>query len=114
VIFWRQRFVEAQQQGRPVVERLRDRPRSGRPTQFTPTQVAQIKAVACEPTGQSWNYPSVASRWARLRCGSSRLTLSRRSVSAPSGACCTRMPFAPGITGVGSSHATPLSWRKPA
>jgi transposase len=48
VIFWRQRFVEDQQQGRPVVERLRDRPRSGRPAQFTPAQVAQIKAVACE------------------------------------------------------------------
>ena len=48
VIFWRQRFVEEQSQGRPVVERLRDRPRAGRPAQFTPAQVAQIKAVACE------------------------------------------------------------------
>ena len=48
VIFWRQRFVEDQQQGRPVVERLRDRPRSGRPAQCTAAQVAQIKAVACE------------------------------------------------------------------
>ena len=38
VIFWRQRFVEDQQQGRPVVERLRDRPRSGRPVQFTPAR----------------------------------------------------------------------------
>ena len=52
VIFWRQRFVEDQRQGWPVVERLRDRPRSGRPAQFTPAQVAQIKAVACEQPAQ--------------------------------------------------------------
>ena len=28
--------------------RLDDKPRSGRPTEFTPSQIAQIKAVACE------------------------------------------------------------------
>ena len=51
---------------------------------------------------------------ARLRCGSSWQTLARRSVSAPSGACCTRMPFGPDITGVGSSRAILISWQKPA
>lgn len=48
VIFWRQRFVEGQQQRRPVVERLQDLPRSGRPPKLTSVQTAQIKAVACE------------------------------------------------------------------
>lgn len=48
VIFWRQRFVEGQKQGRPVLERLQDLPRSGRPPKLTPVQTAQIKAVACE------------------------------------------------------------------
>jgi transposase len=48
VIFWRQRFVAEQAHGRSVRERLCDRPRSGRPVQFTAAQVAQIKAVACE------------------------------------------------------------------
>jgi transposase len=48
VTFWRQRFVEGQRQGRPVVERLQDLPRSGRPSKLTPVQTAQIKAVACE------------------------------------------------------------------
>ena len=43
---WRHRFHE---QGVPG---LRDRPRSGRPRTFSPTQVAQVKALACTPPDQ--------------------------------------------------------------
>ena len=46
VIFWRQRFVEAQQQDQPVVERLRDRPRSGRPTN-RPFRAFRIGSARC-------------------------------------------------------------------
>jgi transposase len=48
VIAWRKRFTEGQRLGLAVLERLSDRPRSGRPPQFSPSQVAQIQAVACE------------------------------------------------------------------
>jgi transposase len=44
---WRRRFHE---QGMPG---LADRPRSGRPRTFTPTQVAQVKALACTPPEQA-------------------------------------------------------------
>jgi transposase len=47
VIFWRQRFVEGQQRGQPIQERLTDLPRSGRPSKFSAEQIAEIKAVAC-------------------------------------------------------------------
>ena len=43
---WRHRFHE---QGVPG---LRDRPRSGRPRTFSPTQVARVKALACTPPDQ--------------------------------------------------------------
>jgi len=48
VIAWRQRFVAGQQAGLDTVDCLRDRPRSGRPRQYTAPQVAEIKAIACE------------------------------------------------------------------
>ena len=48
VIVWRQRFVEGQRLGLAVIDRLRDRPRSGRPPRFSAAQIALIKAVACE------------------------------------------------------------------
>ena len=38
---------------RAVGELLRDRPRPGCPGQFTPEQVTQVLAVACEPPGDS-------------------------------------------------------------
>ena len=38
VLFWRQRFLEGRTAKRPVAERLRDRPRSGRPRGFSPAQ----------------------------------------------------------------------------
>jgi transposase len=48
VIAWRRRFVAGQKQDLAVLDRLRDSPRSGRPTKFSASQIAQIKAVACE------------------------------------------------------------------
>jgi hypothetical protein len=36
VIFWRRRFLEGRAAKIPVLERLRDQPRSGRPTSFSP------------------------------------------------------------------------------
>lgn len=47
VIFWRQRFVEGQCQGQPILQRLADHPRSGRPSKFSAEQIAEIKVVAC-------------------------------------------------------------------
>jgi hypothetical protein len=52
VISWHQRFGEDQRQGRPVIERFRDRPRSGQPPQFTLAQAALITAVAWEQQAQ--------------------------------------------------------------
>jgi len=48
VIVWRQRFLEGRQAQLAVPDCLSDRPRSGRPLQFSATQIAQIKAIACE------------------------------------------------------------------
>jgi transposase len=48
VITWRQRYLEGRQAQLCPLDRLRDRPRSGRPTRFSASQVAQLKAVACE------------------------------------------------------------------
>jgi hypothetical protein len=36
VIFWRRRFLEGRAAKRPVLDRLRDQPRSGRPASFSP------------------------------------------------------------------------------
>ena len=52
VIAWRERFVATCAQGLSIVDRLRDRPRSGRPPKFNAIQVTQIKAVACEQPAQ--------------------------------------------------------------
>jgi transposase len=57
---WRRRFTEAGLAG------LADRDRPGRPARFTPVQVAQVKALACEPptaTGTPlarWSCPELA------------------------------------------------------
>jgi transposase len=48
VIVWRQRFQQGQDQGQALIDHLRDRPRSGRPRQFSAGQVTQIQAIACE------------------------------------------------------------------
>jgi len=36
VIFWRRRFLEGRAAKLPILERLRDQPRSGRPASFSP------------------------------------------------------------------------------
>jgi len=57
---WRRRFTEQGLTG------LADRDRSGRPARFSPVQVAQVKALACEPptaTGTPlarWSCPELA------------------------------------------------------
>ena len=37
VIFWRRRFLEGRTAKRPILERLCDQPRSGRPASFSPS-----------------------------------------------------------------------------
>jgi transposase len=57
---WRGRFAEHGLAG------LRDRPRSGRPSRFTPVQVAQVTALACQLPAQAgaplarWSCPELA------------------------------------------------------
>jgi transposase len=57
---WRRRFSKDRLAG------LRDRPRSGRPRQFTPATVAEVKALACElPAANEtplakWSCPELA------------------------------------------------------
>jgi transposase len=57
---WRRRFCDKRLEG------LRDRPRSGRPRQFSATEVASVKALACELPAESeiplsrWSCPELA------------------------------------------------------
>jgi transposase len=57
---WRGRFAQEGLAG------LRDRPRSGRPSRFTPVQVAQVTALACQVPAQAgaplsrWSCPELA------------------------------------------------------
>jgi DNA-binding CsgD family transcriptional regulator len=48
VINWRRWYPERRAAGLSVVGGLEDRPRSGRPLKFTPLEITQIKAIACE------------------------------------------------------------------
>jgi transposase len=48
VINWRKWYLERRADGLSVQESLQDKPRSGRPSKFTPLEVTQIKAIACE------------------------------------------------------------------
>jgi putative transposase len=53
---WRERWLVLQPTALddlPVVERLTDAPRPGKPTRITDEQVAQIVALACEPPAES-------------------------------------------------------------
>jgi putative transposase len=53
---WRERWLVLQPAALddlPVVERLTDAPRPGKPTRITDEQVAQIVALACEPPAES-------------------------------------------------------------
>ena len=57
---WRGRFAEEGLAG------LADRPRSGRPTRFTPVQIAEVKALACQLPAETgtplskWSCPDLA------------------------------------------------------
>ncbi|MFV2104022.1 helix-turn-helix domain-containing protein [Micromonospora sp. LOL_024] len=57
---WRDRFAEQGLAG------LADRPRSGRPARFTPVQVAEVKALACQLPAETgtplskWTCPDLA------------------------------------------------------
>jgi putative transposase len=56
VRFWRNRWLglkAASLEDLSLEERLRDAPRPGAPAQFTPEQVCQIVALACEAPSQS-------------------------------------------------------------
>ncbi|MEO1185732.1 MAG: helix-turn-helix domain-containing protein [Cyanobacteria bacterium J06636_27] len=45
---WRERWLELSQKDIPVIERLKDAPRPGKPNQFTMEQILQLFAIACE------------------------------------------------------------------
>ena len=45
---WRDRWLELQQKDIPVMERLGDAARPGKPTKFTTEQVLQLFSIACE------------------------------------------------------------------
>jgi transposase len=57
---WRDRYGEHAMAG------LKDRPRSGRPPRFTPVQVAEVKAIACQLPAETgvplsrWSCPDLA------------------------------------------------------
>jgi hypothetical protein len=57
---WRGRYADRGMAG------LKDRPRTGRPARFTPIQVTEIKALACQPPAQTgvplsrWSCPDLA------------------------------------------------------
>jgi transposase len=57
---WRSRYAEHGMAG------LKDRPRSGRPPRFTPVQVAEVKALACQLPAETgvplsrWSCPDLA------------------------------------------------------
>ncbi|HEY6745450.1 MAG TPA: IS630 family transposase [Mycobacteriales bacterium] len=68
---WRRRFAADRLAG------LRDRPRPGRPRMFSAVQVAQVKALACEPPGRHelplarWSATELATAAVRQRIVSS-------------------------------------------
>lgn len=52
VINWRRWYLERRAAGLSVQESLQDQSRSGRPPTFTPVEMTQIKAIACERPAQ--------------------------------------------------------------
>lgn len=75
---WRARFCTDRLQG------MADRPRSGRPPVYTPLQVAEVKALACEPPANS-GLP--LSRWSHAElAGQARDRGIMASSRAPEGA----------------------------
>jgi transposase len=104
---WRGRFAAHGLAG------LADRKRAGRPPRFTPVQVAEVKALACQlPAEQGvplsrWSCPELA-----------REAISRgitQAVSATTvGRWLARTRSSPGSTAPGSSSATPTSAPRPA
>jgi transposase len=61
---WRQRWRDSA--GQPFAERLCDAPRPGTPATFTPEQICELIALACEAPSDSgqplthWTYPALA------------------------------------------------------
>src|SRR5438046_1712356 len=56
LVFWRQRWLQFREiplDDLSVAERLADAPREGAPAKFTPEQVCQIIALACEKPADS-------------------------------------------------------------
>jgi transposase len=104
---WRGRYHHERLSG------LNDRPRSGRPPRFTAVQVAEVKALACEPPATRevplarWSCPDLAAEAA-----------SRGVVDSVSASTVRRWlaedAINPGSTGPGSSPATPTSPSRPA
>jgi putative transposase len=45
---WRERWLEGQEKGIPVLERLQDEERSGAPAKFTMEQVLHLFKIACD------------------------------------------------------------------
>ena len=68
---WRKRWHAGE--GRPFVERLCDAPRPGTPPTFTPEQICEVIALACEPPSENgrpfthWTYGSLAAT--AVECG---------------------------------------------
>jgi putative transposase len=48
---WTHRWESTQEAGVPVLARLVDQPRSGRPSEITPEQLCKLVALACESPG---------------------------------------------------------------
>jgi putative transposase len=57
---WRKRWLEGQEKGIPVLERLQDEERSGAPAKFTMEQVLQLFKMACEDPA---DYNRPISQW---------------------------------------------------
>jgi hypothetical protein len=86
VIFWRRRFLEGRTAKLPILERLSDRPRSGRPRTFSPEQqeVVVLETLAHSHTARSSGITVCSSRelaqalsGARLGASISHSTIAR-------------------------------------
>jgi transposase len=104
---WRGRFAEQGLAG------LTDRPRSGRPTRFTPLQSAAVKALACQLPAQTgvplsrWSVPELARHAVNAGVAES-MSRPRSAAGWPP------TSSSPGSTGPGSSSLIRTSAPKPS